>query len=177
MVTRQNATVKRDLDSEIGLGWFLGDRGFENCGTFAFHDGGKPGVSSLLLISPDAKIGVALLSNTGSAHPALYEIGHEVLRVMYESLKGFTPKAREAPHPIDVPHGELTRLEGLYANEMLGLFEIQVSGRPSPLRKAGAWRCQPGHASATTRFWLPSAPGGWARCIEPLTRSSGARSR
>jgi CubicO group peptidase (beta-lactamase class C family) len=127
MVTPQNAMVRRDLDYEIGLGWSLGDRGFENCGTFAFHDGGKPGVSSLLLISPDAKIGVALLSNTGSAHPALYEIGHEVLRVMYESLKGFTPKAREAPRPIDVPHGELTRLEGLYANEMLGLFEIQAS--------------------------------------------------
>jgi len=127
MVTRQNTTVRRDLDFEIGLGWFLGDRGFENCGTFAFHDGGKPGVSSLLLISPDAKIGVALLANTGSAHPALYEIGHEVLRVMYESLKGFAPKAREAPRPIDVPHGDLTRLEGLYANEMLGLFEIQAT--------------------------------------------------
>lgn len=120
MLRPQNADVPLDLNFRIGLGWMLsgvGDIDIRNAGPIAHHSGGTPYHRSLLIVLPEQKLGVVVLSNSPAAGAIVGKVAGEALKLALEAKAGIkqpeptTPAAREASPAQE----ELLEYQGRYA--------------------------------------------------------------
>ena len=70
MLRPQNEAVALDLDFKIGLGWALSGLGqinIRNAGKVIHHNGGTPLFHSQMILLPEHKLGVVVLSNSAAS--------------------------------------------------------------------------------------------------------------
>jgi len=98
MLRPQNADVKIDFDTRIGLGWFLQspDKAWiKGGGWVASHGGAIDGYRSSMIMLPEHKLGVVVLSNSSTADGPTRLIATEILKVALEAKTGIRqPDAR-----------------------------------------------------------------------------------
>jgi CubicO group peptidase (beta-lactamase class C family) len=101
MLRPQNDAVPLDQGFHIGLAWILsglGDINIEGAGAVAHHAGGTLYYHSQLIALPQHKLGVVVLSNSSSAHPAVNRIATETLKLALEAKTGIQQPRRNPPH-------------------------------------------------------------------------------
>ena len=134
MLRPQNTAVALDFDSRIGLGWLLNTGGIpalKNAGTVAWHNGGTILFRSDLLILPEHKLGVVVLSNSSTAGNAITYIGTQALALALEAKAGIrAPEAKPAKtHPDKTPltPAEISAIVGDYTT-FIGPAQVRACG-------------------------------------------------
>ncbi len=122
MFTVQNKNIELDLDTEIGLGYFIDKKilGIKDV-TYA-HGGNTIAQNAYFIVSPHSKLGVVVMANTEGIDAT--DVARELLKKAWEAKTGKkVPKQN-----LVVKHD--SDFEGTYAT-VLGKVEIVKSGKRS----------------------------------------------
>ena len=138
MLRRQNEGVLLDGDRQFGLGWGItpaqpGSTSFKRS---VGHGGASPPFYAMVLVLPEEKLGVAVLTNSNGGETVSGRVAREVLKHAWEAKTGATYAEAEAPERIELPAGKLDALTGVYASS-LGVFDIVRSGASLEARLPG----------------------------------------
>ena len=119
MLRPQNSKVPLDMGINIGLGWALdgmGNTEIKNAGPVVHHGGSLPAYNSQLLVLPEQKLGVVVLTNS-SARPAVDNVATEALIVALEVKTGIKQprwvRPQKSPKPLSPE--EIRLYTGYYA--------------------------------------------------------------
>jgi CubicO group peptidase (beta-lactamase class C family) len=119
MLRPQNNKVPLDMGINIGLGWALdgmGNTEIKNGGQVAHHGGSLPSFNSQLLILPEQKLGVVVLTNS-STRPAVDIVATETLILALEAKTGVKQsrwtRPQKSPKPLSPE--EIRLYTGYYA--------------------------------------------------------------
>jgi len=120
MLRPQNAEVPLDLDLRIGLGWFLGSLSgidVKKTGPVAQHDGATLFHRSQMIVLPEQKLGVVVLSNSATAGEVVGNVATEALKLAFEAKSGIRQHAQKQvkPRTGSLPKENLQAYEGRYA--------------------------------------------------------------
>lgn len=120
MLRRQNANVPLDLDLRIGLGWFLGSLSgidVKKTGPVAQHDGATLYHRSQMVVLPEQKLGVVVLSNSATAGEVVGNVATEALKLAFEAKSGIRQHEQKQvkPRTGSLPKENLQAYEGRYA--------------------------------------------------------------
>jgi len=113
MLRQQNRNSELVGNFPIGLGWMLGGLGninIANAGTVAHHGGATFYHRAQLIVLSDVKLGVVVLSNSGSAGKAVNDIATEALKLAVEIKTG-----RKQPEPDPIITGDFLSDQELIA--------------------------------------------------------------
>ena len=156
MLRAQNPDVKLDFDTRIGLGWFLEspDKArIKGGGWAATHGGAIDGYRSHMIILPEHKLGVVVLSNSSTGEGPTQVIARQVLKVALEAKTGIrqpdvnAAESNFVDKPIEsgvVAHwvGNYTTLMGyvrIYSKDGKSL-QVDALGHTAQLRERGDGR-------------------------------------
>lgn len=87
MLRPQNETVALDFGQQIGLGWFLNNARYKNL-KIASHGGSTPLFHTSLVILPQKKLGVVVLTNSTEGARIHGKIANEALKLVLEAKIG-----------------------------------------------------------------------------------------
>lgn len=134
MLRPQNADVALDFDTRVGLAWFLerSPGGF----LLAMHDGGIGSFHSLLIIAPDLKLGVVVLTNTAEASGWVATIANQALPSM-ATERGETSAGPAATAKASAESLPAEAFLGTYAAAEAGTFRIRGRGQRLILKLFG----------------------------------------
>jgi CubicO group peptidase (beta-lactamase class C family) len=139
MLRVQNARAPFAYDSLVGLGWMLHGIQVPGGGPVASHGGSLPDSHSMLAILPEHKLGVVVLTNSGSSHTSVSRIAGEALRLMLAAKTG-NPAVEPAlakASPVRAPTAEeLRKFEGHF-DTMVGLAKISTQSGKIEAEAAG----------------------------------------
>jgi hypothetical protein len=128
MLRPQNIAITLDFEKRIGLGWFLG-YGKNTNEDIAAHNGATPLFRTSLIILPEKKIGVVVLTNSAEGGRILGKIAAEALKQALETKTGnFIEQKVKKIAPPDKMASEavLQTFVGRYGTlDMLGSIERQ----------------------------------------------------
>jgi len=99
MLRPQNGGIPLDLNFRIGLGWMLGGLGdidIKGAGPVAHHSGATLYHRSMLVMLPDKKLGVVVLSNSATSGRVVNKLAVETLKLALEAKTGITQPVRKA---------------------------------------------------------------------------------
>lgn len=126
MLKPQNGDVALDFDTQVGLGWMLDRGGLPGNGTVARHGGTTPLFTSQLILLPEHKLGVVVLSNSGDGRAVVNFIAEQILKL---ALK-MRPQAH-LPNPMTAQTRKATTgstpVDGGRFVTDLGLIDIQFN--------------------------------------------------
>ena len=135
MLRPQNTDVPLDLNIAVGLGWALdglGNTHIEHAGPVAHHGGGLLSFTSRVLVLPEQKIGVVVLSNSSTARAAVDIVATETLTLGLEAKSGI--KQGHGPDFLEsnklLSPEELHAVTGHYATP-IGM--VKTSGKSGAL--------------------------------------------
>lgn len=128
MLTPQNSTISLDRSFRIGLGWMLGGLGginIQQAGIVAHHAGATLYHRAQLVLLPEVKLGVVVLSNTDSAQQSVNTIATEALKLALEIKTGHKqPEHPQLATGNYLSPAELQAFQGSYATQAgLGRLE------------------------------------------------------
>lgn len=115
MFRSQNDDVALDQDFHVGLGWMLGGLGginIKNVGTVAHHGGATLYHRAQIIVLPQVKLGVIVLSNSSGGQQVVNKIATETLKLAVETKTGL-----KQPESEPVTTGEFLTKEELQAYE------------------------------------------------------------
>jgi hypothetical protein len=102
MLRPQNTNVPLDFDFRIGLAWMLGSNEIRNAGPVAQHGGATLNHHSQLIVLPEQKLGVVVMSNSATALGLVNRVATETLTLALEAKSGI-----KQPEKIDtIGNGE-----------------------------------------------------------------------
>lgn len=130
MIRPQNIDVPLDMGIPVGLGWALdgmGNTEIKGVGPVIHHGGSLPSFNSQLLVLPEKKLGVVVLTNS-STRPAVDNVAAEALMTALEVKTGIKqPRKGRPPERYESLSPEEIRVyEGNYATP-IGL--VKASGK------------------------------------------------
>ncbi|MBI5786792.1 MAG: beta-lactamase family protein [Rhodocyclales bacterium] len=139
MLRPQNTKAPFAFDSLVGLGWMMHGIQVPGGGPVASHGGSLPDSHSMLAILPEHKLGVVVLTNSGSSHTAVSKIAGEALSLMLEARTGVRRPAPKslAASPERAPTAEELRLFEGHFDTMVGLAKISTSSGNIDAEAAG----------------------------------------
>ena len=128
MLRPQNTNVPLDLNIQVGLGWALdslGNTNLINAGPVAHHGAAMLSFQGQLLVLPESRIGVVVLSNSSTARPAVDNVAIETLMLALEAKTGVKQPRRSKPSESDAPLSprEINIYAGYYATP-IGLVKV-----------------------------------------------------
>jgi hypothetical protein len=129
MLTVQNNDIPLDLGYEIGLGWFISDRVLAGEEKVYWHTGATIAHRSALEVASKSKLGVVVLSNSGSVSAGAQEIADKMLQLAWSVKNG-----RELSAVETTPVKNLSGLEGTYAT-VIGKVDITKNKNNSHIVK------------------------------------------
>ena len=129
MLRPQNAGVPLDLGFRIGLGWMLGGldgTDMRQTGTVARHSGATFLYHGQLIVLPDRKLGVVVLSNSATAGSVVNKVATEALELALEAKTGVRQPERKksAEGKGRLSEEVLQNYEGRYAT-LAGVVDIR----------------------------------------------------
>jgi CubicO group peptidase (beta-lactamase class C family) len=128
MLAPQNGAVALDQDFRIGLGWMLIGK-IDNAGPVAQHAGATLFHRSQLMILPQHKLGVVVLSNSATVGGVVTDIATAALQLALEVKTGIRqsePK-RPEPAPATLTPDQLQSWPGQYATHF-GYAKVTKNG-------------------------------------------------
>ncbi|WP_224249899.1 serine hydrolase domain-containing protein [Hyalangium gracile] len=130
MWRQQNVGVPLDLDTRVGITWFLADMPLTNgqSARLVHHGGATLYFRSMLALLPEHKLGVVVLGNTDTSAELVPFIAQEVLARALKAKTGLevaAPAQEPQVQPVSRPVEELRALEGVYATD-LGPMKVAV---------------------------------------------------
>jgi hypothetical protein len=133
MLRPQNADVPIDLDFRVGLGWMLGGLGdidIRNGGPVAHHAGATLLFHGQMIVLPERKLGVVVLSNSDTAGRVVGKVAAEALKLALEAKTGDRQPAWEKPEGGEgsLSKEALQRYEGWYATPVGAVNVRKTSG-------------------------------------------------
>ena len=133
MLRPQNADVPIDLDFRVGLGWMLGGLGdidIRNGGPVAHHAGATLLFHGQMIVLPERKLGVVVLSNSDTAGRVVGKVAAEALKLALEAKTGDRQPAWEKPEGGEgsLSKEALQRYEGWYATPVGAVKVRKTSG-------------------------------------------------
>ena len=128
----QNANVPLDFDFKMGLGWMLSGVDVPRAGTVASHGGTTLNFHTLMVVLPDQKLGVVVLSNSVTAQGVVGKIASETLKLALEAKRGIVQPVNVAKEEKEVPLTEedIRAYDG-YFDTLIGL--VKVTGKSGDL--------------------------------------------
>ncbi len=123
----QNAENALDVDLRVGLAWHYAPEAVHGAGPVLMHDGGTINHRAVLMLLPEHKLAVAILSNTASALEPAMEIAGKALALFLEAKTGAA--ATTAEHSIRHPPAPSAAFPGHYASELGFLTARDRGGR------------------------------------------------
>jgi len=131
MLSPQNSRIPLDLDFRIGLGWMLGGLGridIKNAGPVVHHNGATFYHRAEVIVLPESKLGVVVLSNTATKQKVVDIIAVEVIKTALEVKSGARQPERKPVETGPFLSGdELRSYTGYYAT-VAGLTKITADG-------------------------------------------------
>ena len=126
MLRPQNVKVSLDMGIYTGLGWALdgmGNTEIKNAGPVVHHGGSLPSFNSQLLVLPEKKLGVVVLTNS-STRPAVDNVAAEALILALEAKTGIKQPRWTRPPKSSKPLSpeEILAYTGYYATP-IGLIK------------------------------------------------------
>jgi len=133
MLRPQNADVPLDLDFRVGLGWMLGGLGdidIRNGGPVAHHGGATLLFHAQMIVLPERKLGVVVLSNSDTAGRVVGKVAAEALTLALEAKTGDRQPEREMPEEGEgtLSKEAMQRYEGWYATPVGAVNVRRTSG-------------------------------------------------
>ena len=133
MLKPQNSNVPLDFNFQIGLGWMLSTLGvstIENAGTVAHHSGGTVLFHSQMYILPEHKLGVIVLSNSGTARGVVDHVATETLTLALEAKSDIRQPTHSKVKPTNSPlDAETINTYIGYYTTLLGFVQISACGK------------------------------------------------
>ena len=124
----QNANVPLDFDFKMGLGWMLSGIDVPHAGTVASHGGTTLNYHSLMVVLPEQKLGVVVLSNSVTAEAMIGKIATETLKQALEAKRGITLPAEVTREDKEVPLTEADiRAYNGYFDTLIGLVKVSAN--------------------------------------------------
>lgn len=131
MQSPQNLNSPLDIGLQVGLGWHFLPEPVHGSARVLFHDGATMNHRAMLLVAPQQKIAVAIMSNSADALEGEDEIARQVL-VMYRNEKFGTTGSVERNNSVErnvgqnplYPPASIAAYPGFYATPM-GFVEIR----------------------------------------------------
>ena len=103
MLQRQYPDLALNGDIRIGLGWILSDTMIRGGGSVALHAGGIRHYRSQMMMLPEQKLGVVVLSNDGTAGEVVHEVAKRALALLLEARSGIR---QDPPEPGFIPSAQ-----------------------------------------------------------------------
>jgi CubicO group peptidase (beta-lactamase class C family) len=130
MWRQQNVGIPLDVDTRIGLTWYLADLPLTNGEAVraVYHSGTTWSFESIVVLVPEQKLGVVVLANSRSAAALVSVIAQQTLAralALKSGLELATPPLAPSVQPIQRSEEELRALTGLYASE-LGPLKVDL---------------------------------------------------
>ncbi len=123
----QNAKVPLDFDFRMGLGWMLSGMDIPGVGTVASHGGTTLNYHSLMVVLPEQKLGVVVLSNSVTAETMIGKVATETLKLALEAKRGIILPADEARAVKEVPLTEANaKAYDGYFDTLIGLVKVSA---------------------------------------------------
>jgi CubicO group peptidase (beta-lactamase class C family) len=122
----QNANVPLDFDFHMGLGWMLSGVDVPRAGTVASHGGTTLNYHTMMVVLPEYKLGVVVLSNSATAQGMVGDVAAETLKLALEAKRGIT---QPAPKPVEAGIVPLTEADirdySGYFETLIGLVKVE----------------------------------------------------
>ncbi len=117
MFAPQYADAPLDFGQHYGLGWMLSGITIPGGGLAAWHNGGTKTFLSQMLLLPEQKLGVVVLTNADSAKDLIYDVSETALKLALEARGGMAPAPPPAPRlaPPSIKTAALRRYAGDYS--------------------------------------------------------------
>lgn len=127
MLRVQNAAVALDLDTRVGLGWRLSGVRFPQAATVAWLNNESPFARGRMLIVPEHKLGVIVLTNSSGSSEAVEKISERLAELVLQQRKPLPPaEPRLAVTAASAPQ-KREDIVGHYATA-LGLISVKADG-------------------------------------------------
>jgi CubicO group peptidase (beta-lactamase class C family) len=124
MLEVTNAGNELDMDLHTGLGWILASTDLKYAGRVAQHDGSTIYQHAQLIILPEAKLGIAVLSNTSTSAETVAKVSTDILMMALETKTGLKPpELKKTDTGNYISQQELDSYAGDYS-AMSGLINI-----------------------------------------------------
>ena len=127
----QHPGLPLDFGHVMGLGWMLSGMTMADGRSLLWHGGTAIPFQAFLAMDPEAKLGVAVLSNSEEASRFISTIAVKALELALEAKTGRKPppaaKSRK-PAPVAVPPADLARYTGDYATFAAQLGSVWLDG-------------------------------------------------
>jgi CubicO group peptidase (beta-lactamase class C family) len=128
MLTPQYPGNPMDMSFVNGLGWFIGKPGLDHGGKVIWHDGGTPNFFSLMVLIPQRKLGLTILTNSSTGALMNHTISVEILRLLLNENHRITvPTSQEMPHP-DISPQKMRSMTGRFYS-ISGIINVFISGK------------------------------------------------
>jgi CubicO group peptidase (beta-lactamase class C family) len=116
-----------DMSFVNGLGWFVGKPGLDYGGKVIWHDGGTPHFFSLVVLIPERRLGITILTNSSTGAPMNHRASVDILQLLLKEFHGIAAPApyKEPAQPL--PANKLQGLTGTFFT-ISGLCKVSVSG-------------------------------------------------
>lgn len=137
MLRVQNSRVPLDLDNDVGIAWRLSGVRFPQARTVAWLGNHSPFSRGRIVIVPEHKLGVIVLTNSSNSTEAVEQISERLLALALEQKR--LPVVKTAPPTTVIaatPAPTRTDIEGQYAS-MIGLISVQANGSRYRARTLG----------------------------------------
>ena len=142
----QNADVALDLDTRVGLGWRLSGVPLPQTQTVVWLSNESPTSRGRLVLAPQHKIGVIVLTNNSNSTELVEKVSERVLEMVLQTRKAIGPQTRQAAASAPAATHKNEDIVGHFATA-LGLISVQVDKgryRARMLGKALSLKRQPG---------------------------------
>lgn len=115
--------------ANVGLGWHLLDEEFDGVSPLLWHADGTPHHHAQLMLLPQLKLAVAVMSSTAGAGESTQEVALKALSLMVQARVGKDPKRllRQGVDPA-YPPATLSAYTGRYDTPM-GVVRLQAQGQ------------------------------------------------
>ncbi len=134
MFRPQNEAAPLDLGFKIGLNWMLSWPSLEAAGKVGWHDGGTRLFTSNLIVLPEQRLGVVILTNSPSGGGLTHRVAEEVLKLALEERRGIDLEPGKSVQPArsigkKTIAPELDAFVGEYPSFSLGMITLRPGGR------------------------------------------------
>ena len=127
MFSVQNANVALDFDFKMGLGWMLSGIDVPRAGTVASHGGTTLNYHSMMVVLPEQKLGVVVMSNSVTAEAMVGKIATETLKLALEAKRGIAQPIKKIQEAKEVPLTEAdVRAYDGYFDTLIGLVKVSA---------------------------------------------------
>lgn len=121
----QNADVTLDLDTRVGLGWRLSGVALPQTQAVAWLSNESPTSRGRLVLAPQHKIGVVVLTNNSNSTELVEKVSERVLEMVLQTRKAVGPQVRPVAASAPAATHKNEDIVGHFATA-LGLISVQV---------------------------------------------------